>query len=238
MKYLAIVCLIIINQYAFAQAEPGMDSGIFRLERGTFNGQQGMIGRKLPPSDVVGDYYLDTTWHQGSFTTSDGRSSATYPLRYDIENAILEIKWGKLVKVAGEEELTSFTWKKNGINNQTFVNARSFSHNGSPMAGFVELLYQGSDTLVLQMVTTLKEADYVPGLDMGNRNSEILKKGKYFIIHNGQAIPIKNKGNFLEYASVADDKRLKKYMRQRRINVKEASDLVALLQYYEGTFDH
>lgn len=210
-----------------------MESGIFRLERGTFDSHQNMIGRKIPPAEAKGDYYLDSEWHQGTFTLKYGRSSAEYPLRYDVENAVLEIQWGNMVKVAGEEYLASFRWSDEE-GEKLFLNAGEFAYKGTALAGFVELVYQGEDSLLLKTDAYLKQADYVEGLDMGSRHPEIIMNQKFLVVHEGEAFDINRRKDFLNYADDVPAKVLKRYIQKENINLKEASDLSVLMGYYES----
>ena len=238
MKYLLISILSCSSLLAVAQANPGMESGIFRLEKGFFDSRQVMIGRKVPPAEVVGDYYLDTTWHQGTFTMKDGRRSATYPLRYDIENALLEVRWNGQLKVVGEEYLSCFHWSEGDAEQKrTFVNGLQFRVAQSPVSGFLELAYQGSDSVLVSYGTYLKQPDYVAGLDMGSRHPEIIKTKQLYILENGVMHEIKGRKDFLNYADRLPKKVLKSWIKKQKLNLKNASDLARLMEYYETNND-
>lgn len=238
MKNLFLVFALLYSQLIWGQAEPGMESALFRLERGTFNSQQGMIGRKIPPAEVKGDYYLNSDWNEGTFTMKDGRKSATYPLRYDVENAVLEIQWGSQVKVVGEEFLAKFGWQEQGSTaERVFVNGRKFSLSETPVSGFLELAYQGRDSLLVVYDTYLKQPDYVAGLDMGSRHPEIVKTQKYFIAEDGVLREIKNRRDFLNYADQMSGKKLKSWFRDQNMNLKRVEDLIRLMKYYESNIE-
>ena len=238
MKITIILSLCLLSQLLSAQVAPGMESNIFRLEKGYFDSHRVMIGRKIPPAEVKGDYYLESDWHKGSFTLINGRESAEYPLRYDVENALLEIQWGKLVKIAGEEQLSSFHWRDDEGSERQYINARKFDYKGTTLSGFVELLYQGDDSLLLKTDAILKEADYVPGLDMGSRHPEIIKQHTLLVVHEQKAIEIRNRKDFLAYAKEVPDKVLKRYIRREGINMKKEDDLRMLMGYYESLMNN
>ena len=236
MKYLLILSFCCFSRFLFAQVEPGVESGVYRLEKGLFDSHQLMIGRKVPPPEVKGDYYLDSDWHRGTFTMQDGRQSAEYPMRYDVENALLEIRWGSTAKVAGEEYLSGFRWKEdNDQHERVFVNGKSYSFNGVPVAGFLELVYAGEDSLLMQPLVQLKQPDYVAGLDMGSRDAEIISGQKFFISKRGVLTEIRNRRNFLQYAGTTLKPALRKYISEQNLNFDQAQDLAVLMNYVESS---
>jgi hypothetical protein len=236
MKYLLILSFCCSSGFMFAQVEPGVESGVYRLEKGLFDSHQLMIGRKVPPAEVKGDYYLDSDWHRGTFTMQDGRQSAEYPMRYDVENALLEVRWGSTTKVAGEEYLSGFRWieEDNDQQERVFVNGRSYSFNGAPVAGFLELVYAGEDSLLMQPLVQLKQPDYVAGLDMGRRNAEIISDQRFFISKRGVLTEIRNRRNFLQYAGTTLKSALRQYISDQNLNFDQMQDMVMLMKFKES----
>jgi hypothetical protein len=234
MKRMICLICILMPLALFAQSAPGLESGVFRLEKGMFDSHQLMIGRKIPPAEVIGHYYLDTSWHQGTFRMKEGRTSAEYPLRYDIENALLEVRWQGQVKVVGEEYLDSFRWYE-GTKKQAriFNNGRAFSLDQSTISGFLELVYAGKDSLVLSYDAYMKQPDYVVGLDMGSRHPEIIKTRKIYIVTDGALHAINKRKDFFDYASGLSKRVLKQKLKTERLSIKDPHDLATLMQYYE-----
>jgi hypothetical protein len=230
------IVLLVMSYAALGQPEPGVESGLFRIEQGTFNSQQVMIGKKRPTADVTGDDYLTTDWQEGSFEMKDGRKSATYPLRYDVENALLEIRWKEeQVKVAGEELLSSFVWQnKASGKEQKFINANQFSYAGTSLSGFVELLYAGNDSLLIQTESYLKRPAYVEGLDMGKRKAEILKQDKFFVSRKGKLSEIRNRKDILTLVEGSYQKAVKRFMKAAHIAADQREDLLRTWEFYES----
>ena len=234
MKISLVLSFCCFSQLLFAQVEPGMESNVFRLEKGYFDSHRVMIGRKIPPEEVKGDFYLDSAWHEGTFEMKDGRASATYPIRYDVENALLEVKSQGQVKVVGEEYLDSFQWyEEPKMHLRSFLHGRAFTPELSAVAGFLELVYAGSDSLLVRHGTTLKQPDYVAGLDMGSRHAEILKTRQVFLLSQGVLREIKTRKDFLSYAHWLSKKELRRTLRKENLKFGEVGDLVVLMKYYE-----
>lgn len=239
-NHLLTVVTLLCSYGGFAQTEPGIESAVFRLEKGTFSSNQVMIGKKIPPADVLGDYYLSSEWQEGSFRMKDGRKSASYPLRYDVENALLEIRWkDEQVKVVGEEYLFSFVWQnKDTGEKQKFINAHQFSYADTQRSGFVELLYAGEDSLLIQTEIYLKAPTYVEGLDMGKRNAEILKKDKVFVCRKAKLSEIGKRIDLLALVEEPYQKALKKFLRAERIDAGKREDMYRCWKFYESIRDN
>jgi len=98
----------------------------------------------------------------------DGRESSKYPLKYDVENSLLEIKWIGKVKRVRAEYLYRFCWtNKFATKTIIFLSSQDYQLSQSSVVGFVELAYANRDSLLIQNGTVLKKPNYFAGLDMG-----------------------------------------------------------------------
>lgn len=228
------MALTLIQFSAYAQADSGVESSLFRIEKGTFDSHQLMIGRKLPPPDVQGTYYLNEVWQQGSFILKDGRQSATYPLRYDVENALLEIDWNGQIKIVGEELLFSFVWESTEGEKQEYIAAQQFSYDQSALSGFVELIYSGQDSLLLKTEAYLKAPTYVEGLDMGKRNAKILKRERYFVCKDAKLTAIKKRKDIINSVEPAARKAIRDFMKASHVQIDSREGLRSTWQFYES----
>ncbi|MEK6476675.1 hypothetical protein WJR50_04035 [Catalinimonas sp. 4WD22] len=233
-SFLSSLVLTLIQFSAHAQADPGVESSLFRIEKGTFDSHQLMIGRKLPPPDVQGTYYLNEAWQQGKFVLKDGRKSATYPLRYDVENALLEIDWKGQTKVVGEELLSSFVWESIKGEKREYIAAQQFSYDQAALSGFVELIYSGQDSLLLKTETYLKAPTYVEGLDMGKRSAEILKRERYFVCQDGKLTEIKRRRDIINSVEPAARKAIRDFMKASHVQIDSREGLRSTWQFYES----
>lgn len=233
--FLSLLIVAIIYSSAYGQLDPGIESGIFRLEKGTFDSHQLMIGRKLPPPEVEGTYYLSENWQEGSFVMKDGRKSARYPLRYDVENALLEIDWNGQIKVVGEEPLTLFMWKNSETDKtQTFINGQRFTYAGAALSGFLELIYSGSDTLLLKTEAYIKEPTYVEGLDMGKRSAEIHKREIFYVCRDAKLTEIKRRKDVLNAVEPSQRQAVRDFMKKSNVKPDSREGLSSLWQFYES----
>lgn len=225
--------LTLIQFSAYAQVDPGVESSLFRIEKGTFDSHQLMIGRKLPPADVQGTYYLSEAWQPGNFMLKDGRQSATYPLRYDVENALLEIDWKGQIKIVGEELLSSFVWENTEGEKQKYIAAQQFSYGETALSGFVELIYSGRDSLLLKTEAYLKAPTYVEGLDMGKRSAEILKRERYFLCQDAKLTEIKKRKDIINSVEPAERKAIRDFMKASHVQIDSREGLRSTWKFYE-----
>lgn len=216
----------------YAQNAPGIETGLTRLEQGTFDSHQMLIGRKIPPAGTRGDYYLNPHWQEGFITLKTGQTFQKYPLKYDIENDMLEIKASNEVKILRGERVASFTWQDVARQQEVrYINSHDYQLEGTPLIGFFEVVVDGPVQLLSKVETEVKDPTYVEGLDVGKRYSEIVKKEVYYLSDKSKVLQqVSNKKEVWEY--VGDQKgEVKQYMKEQKLGVNQKDDLARVVTF-------
>src|SRR5690606_18597920 len=61
---------------------------------------------RLPPSSLEGSFYIEEEWQTGNVFLKKNQILKNFPLRYDLENELLELKTHDIVKVCKPEMLS------------------------------------------------------------------------------------------------------------------------------------
>ena len=196
-----------------------------------------LYGIPLEPGTVVGDAYLNPEWKRTTLLLYDvDKMIEGYPARYEIDEDQFEIKSSTGIKVLNGRKVKSFVW----IDSLTktphyFVNGRDFANSdGVRMSGFYEVLAEGQLTLLGKTEVVVKEPTYNEKLDMGQRNTRIIKRTSFFYLDNGalKEVPSSRKKLlpiFGDQAAAMED-----FLRVNKLSLNEAAHLRALFEHYNG----
>jgi hypothetical protein len=223
--------LILSSITLCAQNAPGIETSLSRIEQGTFDTHQMLMGRKIPDEGTKGDYYLNPHWQDGFITLKTGQTFQKYPLKYDIENDMLEIKASNEVKILRGERVASFTWLETDRQQETqYINSHEYKLEGTPLIGFFELVVDGQVQLLCKTIAVVKDPTYVEGFDVGKRYSEITKKEVYYLSDESKVLTeIKSKKDVLEF--MGDEGGVKQYMKAQKLGVSDKEDLAIIATF-------
>ncbi|MGI9544529.1 MAG: hypothetical protein ACR2MX_14810 [Cyclobacteriaceae bacterium] len=203
------------------------------IETFPVSGNQLLIGRKLPPSGVKGNYFLQDHWAAGDIVLHYGPVLENYPLRYDIENDILEIKLEKegQVKILKGEKVSKFLLHELAQTRE-FINASEYKFQGTVHIGFFEIIQDGNTQLFSKTFAKVKPPTYVEGLDVGERDHKIIKHEKIYIARDGEAFELGPFGNDNKKHFETHLKSVEKYAKENRLKFKGKEDLKQIVAYY------
>ena len=191
----------------------------------------------LEPGNVVGNAYLNPVWKRTTFMLyASDKMIEGYLSRYEIDRDHFEIRSSAGVKVLNGNHVKSFVWI-DSISKapQYFVNGRDFTDEQKrKLSGFYEVLSEGRLTLLIKTDVAVRKATYNQAFDVGKRDTEIVKKTKFFYIENEMVkeLPSSKKKIltlFGDHAEVAED-----FLNKNKLSLNEAAHLRALFDHYNA----
>ena len=192
-----------------------------------------MRGLKPPPPEVIGDYYLDTSWKEGNVLLfQDNMTIEGYPLKYDIYNDMLEIDTEEGVKVLEGYRIKSFVWRKDNGKPTYFLSARNYRSETEEITGFFEVLVDGEVPLFSKVDVRIKEPHYYEGIDVGSRDYEILKDQTYYYASGRVVTPLSRNKKGLLMAFADKEEEMSQFFKQNKISFKDEGDLMESFMYY------
>ena len=240
-KFVAtIYTLIFLNTLSIAQtAVPDALRARFTIERlisGTgLSKSDLMYGIPLPPGSVVGDTYLDKKWNLSEIILYENdRVIEGYPIKYDIKGEMIEISARNGIKVIEARKIHTFAWIDSLIQTKHFfVNAKEYRLDGSPLTGFLEVVSDGQVPLFKRTVIYERAPDYVPALDMGTRDTRILKKEVFYMRKGKDLKKIGSRRSLLsELGTHADD--VEQYIKVNNLDLDKENHLIRVFDYYNS----
>ena len=210
-----------------------------------FNDRPNMIGNTVygiapEAKKVEGNNYLDQKWNTASLLLyRDQELLEGFRVRYNIISNMFEIMEpeNNLVSVMPGLRIQNFVWVDSTYKvPRYFVNGMDFKDEGSPIAGFFEVLVDGELPLMRRTMAVFKESNYNTALMVGNRNDQIIKRNVYYFLEGKDVIqmPTSRKKIFAVFGDQAED--MSDYAEKNGIDLKDPSGLFQLFTHYNSQF--
>lgn len=210
-----------------------------------FNDRPNMIGNTVygiapEAKKVEGNNYLDQKWNTASLLLyRDQELLEGFRVRYNIISNMFEIMEpeNNLVSVMPGLRIQNFVWVDSTYKvPRYFVNGMDFKDEGSPIAGFFEVLVDGELPLMRRTMAVFKESNYNTALMVGNRNDQIIKRNVYYFLEGKDVIqmPTSRKKIFAVFGDQAED--MSDYAEKNGIDLKDPSGLFKLFTHYNSQF--
>jgi hypothetical protein len=239
MKKLIALTLLVLPFAGFGQAIPSNVRSQFavdQLSRTSFNRvDNAIVGIPVPAGRVVGDTYIDSKWNMGTvMVASKNTLIEGYPMKYDAKGKVLEIKTSNGVRLLEVKNVGHMMWL-DSITQQPryFVNAARYNENNVPLVGLLEVVVDGNRSLFKRTMLETKQPTYNVALDVGSRDTEILKKHAYYYNNGSDLILIKTKKKFLE--GLGDQRSdVAAFMKEKDLDVKSQDELAQIFEFYNS----
>ncbi|MEP5612972.1 MAG: hypothetical protein ABJP45_12025 [Cyclobacteriaceae bacterium] len=202
-----------------------------------FLGGLATIQQKNSKSEMEGTFYLDDEWREGDVLLTNELLIEDYPLKFDLQYNMLEFKFGDDIKVCPAHRIAKFSWRGADTQLRQFVNCKDFEFNDDVrLTGFFEVLYdqEGSAKLLAKTNYDIAEPTYNVALDVGEKNSRIVKSDEYYLVVEKVAVPFtKSKaGNLALFQE--NEGNLKKYLKSNKLKFSKKEDLIQIVKYYDS----
>ena len=196
---------------------------------------ENIYGIPLEPGRVLGTSYLNTEWHRTTFLLYDVEKMLQgYHSRYEIQGDQFEIKAADGVKILNGSKVKSFVWLDSVTRlPHYFVNGKDYKNEDNVnFSGFFEVLTEGSLTLLSKTDILIKEPTYNEKLDMGRRDTQIVRKTHYYYIDNNTIKPLPSSKKkllpvFGEHASAVEQ-----YIKLNGLSLNDGKHLKAVFEHY------
>ncbi len=185
-----------------------------------------------PASGIEGDPYLNTQWRRANVKLYDVEDEiTTYKVQYNIYFDELTFQLPTGVKAIDGSRVKSFVF--NGDTTQTFINAKQFNQDGTPLRGFFELLVEGPSPLLKKYYVIVKDPDYQPALNTGSRNTRITKRTDLYFAKDDEVFEVKGKKKLL--AAFGDkSSAMEKFMKDNALYPNDEKSVIRIFKYYNS----
>jgi hypothetical protein len=182
--------------------------------------------------DVVGDTYWDKHWGQSSLLmTNRTEAIEGYFTRYDIYKDEFEFNMSNGVKVLQGALVKDMIWLDSLTGaTRVLINAREFTEEGTKVAGFLEVLVEGGNSLYKKIRLEILKPDFNPALNVGSKDARILKKESYYFNQGKELVRIKNKKSLDPLIKGKSDS-VEAFLKKENIRFSDEKDLIKLFKF-------
>ena len=218
---------------------PGIVSGQVELYSGgsgnTFNPFGTPVGDYMRVYEIplnrglTGTPYLYKEWQNADITfLKDDLLVKDIQVKIDVRNNWLEVNLEGKVYVLDADDTYSLFFKEKNI---TFITRNALNKNGPQ--GFFEVIYNDKSSLFCYYSASIKQSNYIPALDAGEEDDQIVIKKSYYAFINMQLIELeKKRRKFTKQFNLNEE--MNTFFSQNRINPKNEQDLIKFIKYYDS----
>ncbi|HEY5825106.1 MAG TPA: methylmalonyl Co-A mutase-associated GTPase MeaB [Cyclobacteriaceae bacterium] len=188
-----------------------------------------------PESQLIGDVYIDSTWSLTSIELSEVEKPLEWYLtRYNLQEDELEIKTPTGTKELKWNRIKQFQVKDSTTKMQRrFIRGSNFKKDGVPLHSFMELLVDGARLLLKEYYLIFKNPDYIPALNAGSRDTQIIKNTNYYFSINGELQKIPGSKKFI--ASLGNQaNEVGGFIKTNNLSLKNERDMIRIFQFYNS----
>ena len=194
-----------------------------------------LYGIPLETGHIRGSAYL----HQGFMLTTltlydTDKIIEGYRTRYAIDQHAFEIQTRAGMKMLAAEKVKAFV-VFDSISNapHTFVNVRAFTdEQHAASKGFFEVLTEGALTLLGQTGVIIRKPTYNEKLDIGNPDTRIVRKTRYYCTSEGKIRELPTARKKLLPVFGAHAEAIKRFMSVNGLSPDDGAHLKAVFEHY------
>jgi hypothetical protein len=219
LSFALLMCLITVNGIAQAPEY---------LTRAT-----ALKTMPVAPPEVEGSSYLNEEWVTGNIEIKKNTLLENLPIRYDLENQTLEIKYDGQVKICPLDRIQNFSYLNFGGNQFKYFNTSEVNNIGFDLPkGICRILVDGNATLIKYIYAEKIKSNYNMALAIGDPNHKVVVKETPYAIVNDHVYEVKN--SLKRNSEIFGDKsgKIKAYSKENSLNFKDESDLTQIFEYF------
>jgi len=210
-------------------------------KRPNFGSGNAIYGIPPEPKKLQGNFYLDTKWNKASILLYKNEELIEgFFVRYNINTNTFELR-----SENSEESTTvpglrvrNIVWIDSEHNvPRYFINGMDVRDEGSPIAGFFEVLVDGKMPLVRRTIASIRESNYNQALMVGEPDDRVVKRFVYYYIVGKDVIELPSKPKKIFPIFGKNQAEMEAFADTNKLNLKEASSLFSLFTQYNSKFE-
>jgi len=231
MKWNIVAVIVLYSHFGLCQ---GIGSV---LDKSTNPGEVLMEFDNRSPF-VVGDYYILDEWQNGDIALKSGALITGQRVNYDLEFDLLEVKFENQIKVVPLLKMDYFTVNGPDNLNRLFKPCGNYVYdNNVPLAGICQIINSNYFGLIIKYTSDIKEATYLPELDMGKKEDEKIVKKKYYLTFGDSACTVPRKKQLFIDLYKPHMAKLELYIKENKLNHRNEEDLCKIISYLNADLD-
>jgi hypothetical protein len=238
-------CLILlfVGSPLFSVAQPTVSDAVrtsnilnrLQQQNGLSTGDLIVPSSSAAEHEVEGDPYWDIHWGKGALQFYEKDRWATgYIMRYNIQRNDFELLFEKTIRVIEGKQIRHMVFLDSLSGKTRFlINAKEYKEEDVPMIGFFEVLVDGKNALMKYVRLEILKPDFSPALNVGSKNTRIVKKESYFFNIDRSVYRIRSKKSMDSLFSERETE-MNLFIKREGIRFNRESDLIKLFSYFSS----
>lgn len=185
--------------------------------------------------EVEGTVFLHDEWVIGTIQIKKNTVVEDVPIRYNMDNQTLEIKYEGEVKICPLERLHSFAYLNFKGSQFKYYNTSEVNNIGFDIPkGICRIIVDDKIRLLQYVYLETIKSNYNVALATGDPNHKLVKKETPYAIVNDKVYEVK--GNFKGNQDIFGDKssQVKSFIKKNKLKFKTDEDLTQIFEYYNS----
>lgn len=191
-----------------------------------------LMTKKAKGPQLLGSLYVLEDWHEAEVMLKDGMGK--------IENARLNLQTSN-VDVLYKDEEKEILYKdyeyvifsNKGITH-TYFPAPKYKSEGKPLSGFVEILGNGEEKVLINNYNYVRKANNDAKIIGGETDDRLIKKTDIYILKNKKLFEIKKKKDVIDYYK-SKGAEVENIIKKEKLDVKNPNELIMLVELMGST---
>lgn len=191
-------------------------------------GPQSVFKSEIPlvePS-VIGSTYLDEEWHNARIVLNDGYAIEDLPVRIEVEQANVEIKYNGEVKYLDLKRVSFINYDDGlGGDRKIIKQADGYIYDNAPLKGIVVVHAGARYDVIKHFYIEFLQANYNVAMDVGSKDHRKVKKEKLYLAKGSHLILVKGSEKKITSRLGADEEKARLIIREHKLNLSKEEDL-------------
>lgn len=191
-------------------------------------------------AQVMGDYYLDKNWEIGMIdfypyeVKIEGRTWTidtirNEQIRFNIKGNELEINTKYGVKIIDGSKVRSFRQGQGA----RVINGKELGLKTKDRRfAFFQEWVTGAVPLYSKYEVFERKPTYIPAFDVGDSNTQIIKKEMFYILEGKKLIKVRNNFSGIHKSFIQYEKLISNYISQNKLDPSNKTHLIQIFNYY------
>ncbi len=187
----------------------------------------------IPIEEVKGSVYLDDSFSKGKIISDLTKASQNVYLRYNLYRDIFEVKYN-----LADEEILDFTKAPDShaeYHSNKFYLKSYKDHEGVLLEGYLQQLHT-SETIALYKRYYQKFHDPKPAKTSYEQDipGKLTNQISYYVLLDNNLVLMNSKRSKILNSFPKHTKKLKAFIKEKKLKFKNDKDFVQLIQYYDS----
>jgi hypothetical protein len=194
-----------------------------------------ILGIPLPDGARVGTVYHSLHWNASHLVLYNVEKPIEgFRVKFNITDNSIEVNTRSGVKVLSCDQVKMLVWVDSLTKRPTyFYNFKEWEQKESMHSGLLEQLIDGKAKLLKYLKIKVEKPNYVPALDMGNRNERLIRQEFHYLSCGNKLIRIKNREDIIS-AYPENGPAIYDFIEKNKLKIKREADIRMIIEFING----